>query len=66
MDHDLELNKNNAIEFYRTAYLGDPSKAVEDYVGAEYIQHNPLMGSRLSSATSKKWARVILIKASNL
>lgn len=43
MNHDLEANKNNAIAFYRTAYLGDPSGAVEDYVGAEYIQHNPLV-----------------------
>jgi predicted SnoaL-like aldol condensation-catalyzing enzyme len=24
--------------------LGDPAKAVEMYVGAEYIQHNPLVG----------------------
>ena len=43
MAHDLEANKQNAIAFYRTAYLGDPSGAVEDYVGAEYIQHNPLV-----------------------
>ena len=44
MKHDLKANKENAIEFYRTAYLGDPAKAVELYVGAEYIQHNPLVG----------------------
>ena len=44
MNHDLETNKNNAIAFYRTAYLGDPARAVEDYVGAKYIQHNPLVG----------------------
>ena len=43
MKHDLEANKNNAIAFYRTAYLGNPSEAVEKYVGAEYIQHNPLV-----------------------
>ncbi len=43
MTHDLEANKRNAIEFYRTAYLGNPEKAVEMYVGAEYIQHNPLV-----------------------
>ncbi len=43
MEHNLEANKQNAIEFYRTAYLGDPSKAVELYVGDEYIQHNPLV-----------------------
>jgi predicted SnoaL-like aldol condensation-catalyzing enzyme len=41
MKHNLEANKQNAIAFYRTAYLGNPSKAVEEYVGAEYIQHNP-------------------------
>ena len=44
MSRNLEANKQNAIEFYRTAYLGDPVKAVEQYVGAEYIQHNPLVG----------------------
>lgn len=37
-------NKHNAIAFYRTAYEGDPRKAVELYVGAEYIQHNPVVG----------------------
>ena len=37
-------NKKNAINFYRTAYLGDPAGAVEMYVGAKYIQHNPLVG----------------------
>ena len=41
----LERNKKNAIDFYRTAYLGDPAKAVERYVGAAYIQHNPLVGN---------------------
>jgi len=44
MNQDIEANKKNAIEFYRTAYLGDPAKAVNLYVGAEYIQHNPLVG----------------------
>ena len=44
MTQDLQANKQNAIEFYRMAYMGDPGKAVELYVGAEYIQHNPLVG----------------------
>lgn len=38
---DLEANKKNAIAFYRTAFLGEPQKAVARYVGQEYIQHNP-------------------------
>lgn len=38
---DLEQNKKNAIAFYKTAYEGNPTKAVELYVGNEYIQHNP-------------------------
>lgn len=38
---DLEKNKENAIAFYRTAYEGNPQKAVELYVGDQYIQHNP-------------------------
>ncbi len=33
--------KENAIAFYRMAYEGNPRKAVELYVGSEYIQHNP-------------------------
>lgn len=41
MKSDLQTNKKNAIEFYRTAYMGDPKSAVEKYVGDEYIQHNP-------------------------
>ena len=44
MTHDLEANKQNAIDFYRMAYLGNPARAVEFYVGDEYIQHNPLVG----------------------
>ncbi len=45
MNNPLETNKENAIAFYRTAYLGDPAAAVEKYVGDEYIQHNPLVGN---------------------
>lgn len=33
--------KENAINFYKMAYEGSPKKAVELYVGDEYIQHNP-------------------------
>ncbi|MBQ4822768.1 ester cyclase [Aquimarina sp. MMG016] len=38
---DLQKNKENAIAFYKTAYEGNPKKAVELYVGDQYIQHNP-------------------------
>jgi predicted SnoaL-like aldol condensation-catalyzing enzyme len=38
-------NKEKAIAFYQMAYEGNPRKAVELYVGAEYIQHNPLVGN---------------------
>jgi predicted SnoaL-like aldol condensation-catalyzing enzyme len=41
--NDLDANKKNAVAFYRTAYLGNPSKAVEAFVGEVYIQHNPLV-----------------------
>ena len=41
MQDNLEENKKNAIAFYRTAYFGDPAKAVNMYVGSGYIQHNP-------------------------
>lgn len=38
---NLEENKKNAIAFYKTAYTGNPKKAVKRYVGDQYIQHNP-------------------------
>lgn len=38
---NLKRNKENAIAFYKTAYLGQPKLAIEKYVGNEYIQHNP-------------------------
>jgi predicted SnoaL-like aldol condensation-catalyzing enzyme len=44
MSDQLNQNKKNAISFYRMAYDGNPRKAVELYVGSEYIQHNPLVG----------------------
>jgi predicted SnoaL-like aldol condensation-catalyzing enzyme len=44
MQYDLVTNKKNAIDFYRMAYLGEPTRAVELYVGADYIQHNPSVG----------------------
>lgn len=44
---DLEKNKKNAIAFYRTAYKGYPKKAIEKYVGKEYIQHNPAVADGL-------------------
>jgi predicted SnoaL-like aldol condensation-catalyzing enzyme len=36
-------NKKNAIAFYTLSYEGNPRKAVELYVGSEYIQHNPIV-----------------------
>ncbi len=44
MKERLELNKQNAIAFYKTAYDGEPRKAVEKFVGDYYIQHNPMVG----------------------
>lgn len=38
---NLAQNKANAIAFYRMAYEGEPQKAVDLYVGDQYIQHNP-------------------------
>ncbi len=45
MTQDLEQNKKNAIAYYKMAYEGSPRKAVEQFVGDEYIQHNPLVGN---------------------
>ena len=41
----LNQNKENAIAFYKMAYEGKPRKAVELYVGDDYIQHNPSVGN---------------------
>lgn len=38
---NTEENKKSAIAFYKTAYEGNPEKAIQLYVGTEYIQHNP-------------------------
>lgn len=43
MKEDSAKNKENAISFYRMAFLGKPKEAVEKYVGNQYIQHNPLV-----------------------
>jgi predicted SnoaL-like aldol condensation-catalyzing enzyme len=37
----LERNKNVVIDYYRTAFGGDPRKAVADHFGPRYTQHNP-------------------------
>ncbi|MGB5229162.1 MAG: nuclear transport factor 2 family protein [Eudoraea sp.] len=44
MNETLIRNKENAIAFYEMAYNGNPKRAVELYVGSDYIQHNPLVG----------------------
>jgi len=49
MNQNLEINKKNAIQFYKMAYEGNPRKAVELFVGSEYIQHNPLVGDGSAS-----------------
>lgn len=41
---NLEQNKKNAIAFYTMAYEGNPTKAVQLYVGDTYTQHNPMVG----------------------
>ena len=45
MKQNIEQNKRNAVAFYKTAYEGNPRKAVEQFVGDEYIQHNPLVSN---------------------
>ncbi len=44
MQHNTQQNKDNAIAFYKMAYLGKPTEAVEQYVGSDYKQHNPCVG----------------------
>lgn len=38
---DIELNKSVVLDYYQTAFAGDPEKAVADHFGDRYIQHNP-------------------------
>lgn len=45
MNQDQERNKESAIAFYKTAFEGEPARAVELYVGDTYIQHNPLVAN---------------------
>lgn len=40
--HDLEKNKQNAMEFYDLMFnQNQPEEAIAKYVGDQYIQHNP-------------------------
>jgi predicted SnoaL-like aldol condensation-catalyzing enzyme len=38
---DLERNKQVVVDYYQTAFTGNPEKAVADHLGDRYIQHNP-------------------------
>lgn len=38
---NLDQNKKNAIAFYQMAYDGQPAEAIKQYIGEQYIQHNP-------------------------
>ncbi|MFF3883577.1 hypothetical protein [Streptomyces sp. NPDC001914] len=38
---DLERSKHIVVDYYQTAFQGDPEKAVADHFGPVYIQHNP-------------------------
>jgi predicted SnoaL-like aldol condensation-catalyzing enzyme len=38
---ELENNKRVVVDYYRTAFDGNPEKAVADHFGDRYIQHNP-------------------------
>lgn len=37
----LEENKRVVLDYYRTAFAGNPEKAVADHFGDRYVQHNP-------------------------
>ncbi|ANZ40916.1 hypothetical protein BBK82_37975 [Lentzea guizhouensis] len=38
---ELERNKQVVIDYYQTAFNGNPEKAVADHFGPHYVQHNP-------------------------
>lgn len=44
-DERLERNKRNAQAFYDLMFnQSRPAEAIDRFVGAEYIQHNPMVG----------------------
>ena len=38
---DLERNKQIVVDYYTTAFAGNPEKAIADHFGPRYVQHNP-------------------------
>lgn len=38
---DVERNKKVVVDYYQTAFGGNPEKAVADHFGDRYVQHNP-------------------------
>lgn len=45
MTTQIEQNKQNAVAFYDMMFnQSEPRKAIETFVGDEYIQHNPHVG----------------------
>lgn len=41
---DLEQNKKNVMAFYDLMFnRNEPARAIEEYAGNEYIQHNPMV-----------------------
>lgn len=67
MNQNLEKNKKNAIEFYKMSYDGDPRKAVELYVGTEYIQHGGANARGLfKNENRQKQVRVLTIPTSEI
>lgn len=38
---EQEQNKEVVVDYYQTAFGGDPEKAVAEHFGDTYIQHNP-------------------------
>jgi predicted SnoaL-like aldol condensation-catalyzing enzyme len=37
----VEQNKKVVLDYYQTAFGGNPEKAIADHFGPVYIQHNP-------------------------
>ena len=38
---NLERNKQVVVDYYTTAFAGDPERAVAEHFGPRYVQHNP-------------------------
>ncbi|MFT7682572.1 MAG: hypothetical protein ACI935_002047 [Moritella dasanensis] len=68
MAGQLEQNKKNAIEFYRTAYLGDPAKDI-DFLRAIAEGDLVALHTRQMEMNTSRWifsGLILMVKSSSI